>query len=80
MKVAIKGKKNIQGGSWPSSIATVIAKTIMTIETESQPWSTNSPRGEALFVRRACLPSMASSDWYTNNPTALKMKAHPGAC
>lgn len=80
MNVAMKDMKNIQAGSIPSSIATQIAKIIMTIETESQPWSTNSPSGDALLVRLACLPSMASRDWYTNKPTALKINAQPGAC
>ena len=32
-------------------------------ETESHPWSNNSPSGELLLVLRACLPSMASSAW-----------------
>lgn len=72
--------KNIQLGCVPSSTATLIANIIITMETESQPWSTNSPNGEALFVRRACLPSTASRDWYANSPTALKKKAHHGAC
>ena len=80
MNAAIKDMKNIQAGSIPSCAATQIAKIIMTIETESQPWSTNSPSGDALFVRRACLPSIASRDWYTNRPTALKTNAHHGAC
>lgn len=71
--------KNNQTGCVPSSIATLTAKIIITMETESQPWSTNSPSGDALLVRRACLPSTASRDWYTNNPIALNMKAHPGA-
>lgn len=71
--------KNIQTGCVPSSTATQTAKIIITTETESQPWSTNSPSGDALFVRRACLPSMASRDWYTNSPMALKKKAHHGA-
>ena len=71
--------KNIQTGCVPSSVATQTAKVIITMETESQPWSINSPSGEALFVRRACLPSTASRDWYTKNPTAFKMYAHLGA-
>ena len=29
----------------------------------SQPWSKSSPSGVLDAVRRACLPSIASSDW-----------------
>lgn len=75
----MKEMKNIHHGSVPSWTAIFVDKTMHTIETESQPWSTNSPRGEALFVRLACFPSTASRDWYTNKPTAFKTNAHHGA-
>jgi hypothetical protein len=41
----------------------------------SQPWSNISPSGPAMPVRRACLPSMASRDWYMKRPTA-QLRAH----
>lgn len=31
-------------------------------------------------MRLACFPSMASSDWYTNRPTAQSRYAQRGAC
>ena len=44
------------------------------VDTESHPWSNNSPIGEEEFVRRACFPSIASSVWYTNRPKAQATK------
>jgi hypothetical protein len=32
------------------------------------PWSKSSPKGPEVPVLRACLPSIASRDWYTNRP------------
>ena len=40
------------------------------VDTESQPWSNNSPSGVLVPVLLACLPSIASNDWYKNRPTA----------
>jgi len=40
-----------------------LTETGLPTETESHPWSNNSPSGELLLVLRACLPSMASSAW-----------------
>ncbi len=45
----------------------------------SQPWSKSSPRGPLVPVLRACLPSIASNDWYTNSPTANVNHSHCGA-
>ena len=33
------------------------------VDNESHPWSKSSPSGDWLPVRRACLPSIASSVW-----------------
>ena len=49
------------------------------METESQPWSKSSPRGVLDFVLLACFPSMASSDWYRNRPSAARSNAQAGS-
>ena len=41
------------------------AMVTKTVESESQPWSNSSPSGQAVPVRRACLPSIASKLWET---------------
>ena len=45
----------------PISSTRLRAKTAATAA--SQPWSNSCPSGDALAVRRACLPSMASMVW-----------------
>ena len=45
----------------------------------SQPWSNSSPSGVEELVRRACLPSMASNDWYANKPKAHRIKLQAGS-
>lgn len=57
---------------------TIKLKLILPVETESQPWSNNSPRGEDEPVLRACFPSIASKLWYINNPRPHKKLAHLG--
>lgn len=58
----------------------IIIEFILPVETESQPWSNNSPRGEEEPVLRACFPSIASKLWYTNKPKPHKRLAHLGIC
>lgn len=50
-----------------------------TVDIESHPWSNSSPRGLAVPVLLACLPSMASKLWYMNKPKPHKAHAHLGA-
>lgn len=44
----------------------------------SQPWSNNSPSGELVPVRRACLPSSASSVWYSHKQRKFVAQSHCG--
>lgn len=45
----------------------------------SVPWSKSSPRGPEVPVLLACFPSMASKDWYTNNPIPKLWERDQGA-
>jgi hypothetical protein len=40
-----------------TNIFAYLTKTVLRL---SQPWSNNSPNGEAVWVLRACFPSIAS--------------------
>lgn len=55
--------KNIQVGYSPSLTAIQAPKAMNTVDMLSHPWSNNSPKGDWLPVRLACLPSMASRLW-----------------
>ncbi len=65
---------------WPRDTAQAVAMVTKTVLRLSQPWSNSSPSGLCEPVRRACLPSMASSVWYANRPRAQANVGHAGAC
>ena len=61
-------------------VNTVKCVQVIPIDSASHPWSNSSPSGELLPVLRACLPSMASKDWYPNKPSTANKQAHAGSC
>ena len=55
----------------PRPVTVVIVNMPSVTTSASTPWSKNSPSGELVPVRRACLPSQLSNDWYRNMAAAI---------
>lgn len=51
---------SVESSFYNNALSVIDYKPVLTA---SHPWSNNSPSGVFDLVRRACLPSIASSDW-----------------
>src|SRR3989338_8863592 len=59
------------GSSCPDSRNVSSTDATIVVDSASHPWSNSSPSGDDDCVRRACLPSTASSVWYANRQNVV---------